>query len=204
MKVNLTNQSYPQPRELPTATSEGEPITNTICTYSQPPASNAPPNHNPPTPHPQNHGRDRPSNPPLQHRADERAQSPNNRCVPSLPCTTSLTHPDSAPALFTPQYPTAHVYSVVISKTPSGTSGTSFEYNARLVLCTGPERALHSEGVVLLVNGCLCESPVDALADLLEGVYERAGREWGVLGKGRVWPGRIECASVDGFVERRV
>lgn len=37
---------------------------------------------------------------------------------------------------------------------------------------------------MLLVNGCLCESPVDALADLLEVVYERARREWGGIGEG--------------------
>lgn len=29
--------------------------------------------------------------------------------------------------------------------------------------------------MVLLVNPCLCESPVDAMVDLLEGLYERAG-----------------------------
>jgi len=35
---------------------------------------------------------------------------------------------------------------------------------------------MHSEWIMLLANPCLCESPVDAMADLLEGLYERAGK----------------------------
>jgi hypothetical protein len=36
---------------------------------------------------------------------------------------------------------------------------------------------MYNSWVMPLANPSLCESPVDAMADLLEGVYERAGKE---------------------------
>lgn len=50
----------------------------------------------------------------------------------------------------------------------------------------------HAEWMLLLVNQRLCESPVDALADLLEGVYERAGLLIGSNDVGRIYSGKWE------------
>jgi hypothetical protein len=52
----------------------------------------------------------------------------------------------------------------------------SDEYEARLIAYTGGPDAPHGAWMLLLENDSLCESPIDALADLLEGVYAHAGR----------------------------
>lgn len=50
----------------------------------------------------------------------------------------------------------------------------SDEYEARLIGYTGGSDAPHIEWMLLLENRSLCESPIDALADLLEDVYAHA------------------------------
>jgi hypothetical protein len=101
-------------------------------------------------------------------------------CVSPPPHHTPIGSPNQSPgegrALFSPQHPLGHAYDVVVSKTRSYGSVVD-EYEARLVLYMGkPPAVVYSESVALLVNPCRCESPVDAMVDLLEGLYECAGR----------------------------
>lgn len=48
-------------------------------------------------------------------------------------------------------------------------------YDARLIAYTGGLDAPKGEWMLLLENRSLCESPIDALADLLEDIYLHAG-----------------------------
>lgn len=94
-----------------------------------------------------------------------------------------------ARALFTSQHPKGHEYDVVISKT-HGDAG--YEYEARLIVYTGHMLpGIHGEWVMLVVNPCLCESPVDAMADLLENLYERAGKAQVGLKEGETFRGAL-------------
>jgi len=57
-----------------------------------------------------------------------------------------------------------------------GDTGTfSDVYEARLTAYTGGPDTPRGEWMLLLENRSLCESPIDALADLLEDVYQHAG-----------------------------
>ncbi|KAF9696119.1 hypothetical protein EKO04_005979 [Ascochyta lentis] len=97
---------------------------------------------------------------------------------------------NEAQALFSIQHPTNHGYDVILSKTHGG---AGYEYEARLIVYTARSAGeRYSEWMLLLVNPCLCESPVDAMADLLEGVYERAGRMVEGVKKGNVFRGGVE------------
>lgn len=59
---------------------------------------------------------------------------------------------------------------------------TSDVYGAHLIAYTGGPDAPHSEWMLLLENGSLCESPIDALTDLLENLCLHAGQS--VMGNG--------------------
>jgi hypothetical protein len=48
-------------------------------------------------------------------------------------------------------------------------------YDARLIAYTGEPDAPYRQWMLLLANRSLCESPVDAMADLLEELYQYAG-----------------------------
>ncbi|KAF3035719.1 hypothetical protein E8E11_000835 [Didymella keratinophila] len=79
--------------------------------------------------------------------------------------------------LFEPQWSEIHSFDIVISKTRQhGDMGTfSDVYEARLIAYTGGPDAPRGDWMLLLENRNLCESPIDALADLLEDVYQHAG-----------------------------
>jgi hypothetical protein len=85
----------------------------------------------------------------------------------TLQRTNNLTGEARATFISTETPPT---YDVVISK-PNGS-----EYEARLILYPSPA---FKEWKMLMANPSCCKSPVDAMADLLEAVYERANAERG-------------------------
>ncbi|KAF2032584.1 hypothetical protein EK21DRAFT_109970 [Setomelanomma holmii] len=91
-------------------------------------------------------------------------------------------------AIYSPQRPVhldppiCYEYSTVISKS---LTLTGYIYSARLIIYT----ANHSEWKLLMTNRCLCESPVDALADLLEAMYERGGEVQGEMNEGDWYAG---------------
>ncbi|KAJ4403930.1 hypothetical protein N0V91_006232 [Didymella pomorum] len=72
---------------------------------------------------------------------------------------------------------TIHSFDIVISKTRQlNDMGTMSDvYDARLIAYTGGLDAPQGEWMLLLENRSLCESPIDALADLLEDIYLHAG-----------------------------
>lgn len=80
-----------------------------------------------------------------------------------------------------PQYPTGHTLDVIVSRTYYA---TGYEYEACLTVYTGERPAqMYGEWTLLLANPRLCKSPVDAMADLLEELYELVGKVLGGMVK---------------------
>ncbi|KAF3043364.1 hypothetical protein E8E12_000475 [Didymella heteroderae] len=86
--------------------------------------------------------------------------------------------------VFKPQVPYSNDFDVIISKTRevSNEGEISDVYEARLIAYTGGPDAPHGEWMLLLANRSLCKSPIDALADLLEDLYQHVGQS--VVGNG--------------------
>ncbi|KAG9202895.1 hypothetical protein G6514_003918 [Epicoccum nigrum] len=95
-----------------------------------------------------------------------------------------------ARALYSRQHSPGHTFDVIISK-----KKPDIEYEALLILY--PAGAQYGEWTGLLRNPRLCESPVDAMTDLLEEAYVQVGNvvEAGGGRGARGWLARVACVE---------